>query len=288
MNFEPLVDRIYEAAADPDLWPLVLHDLGRTVDGAGGILLTRRKDEWLGWRVSAELEPRTNAYLTSTDAVRSQATPRLLAANRAGFVTEQELFTEEEFLADPMMTAWGTPNGLHHAAATAIHVPTGDLVVLQVQRRVGKPALARDELRLERLRAAAEALALIGLPAAILNASGQVLAANALIQSMRSHLVWLPHDRITLSDPGAAALLRQSIAHIGDPAATSVRSFPVRGALVDDPVVIHLIPVTGEAREVFGGGFGVLVVTAVSAPAAPAVALIRPHFGRGTGGQQRC
>src|ERR1700694_1050520 len=100
-NFEPLVDRIYEAAADPDLWPLVLHDLGRTVEGAGGILLTRRKDEWLGWRGSAELEPRTNAYLTSTDAVRSQATPRLL--NRTGFVTEQELFTEEEFLADPMM-----------------------------------------------------------------------------------------------------------------------------------------------------------------------------------------
>jgi DNA-binding CsgD family transcriptional regulator len=48
--------------------------------------------------------------------------------------------------------------------------------------------------------------------------------------------------------------------------------------LANDPVVIHLIPVTGEARDIFGGGFGVLVITAVSAPAAPTVALIRGLF----------
>jgi hypothetical protein len=34
-NFESLVDRIYEAAADPGLWPPVLHDLGTAVEGAG-------------------------------------------------------------------------------------------------------------------------------------------------------------------------------------------------------------------------------------------------------------
>jgi hypothetical protein len=236
-NFEPLVDRIYDAAADPDLWPSVLYELGGTVEAAGGGLFTRRKDAWQGWRCSAALDPGAEAFFTSDAVVRSESTARLVGAHRAGFITDQEAFTDQEFLADPMMAEWAAPNGLHHAAATAIHVPTGDLVVVQVQRRTGRPPFSREDIRrldafrphlaragllaarwrLERLRAAAEALALIGLPAAILDAGGQVLAANALIQSMRSHLVWLPHDRIALTDPGAAALLRQSIATIVTP-----------------------------------------------------------------------
>lgn len=295
-NFEPLVDRIYEAAADPDLWPRVLHDLGGTVDAAGGIILTRRSDAWLGWRYSAAMEPGADAYLTGA-AAQSQSTARLLGINRAGFVADQEAFTEEEYLADVMMTEWGTPAGLHHAAATAIHVPTGDVVVVQVNRRTGQPPLDRDDIRrldglrphlaragllaarwrLERLRAAAEALALIGLPAAVLDTEGRVLAANALIQALNSYLVWLPKDRIALTDPAATALLQQSIADIGDPAATSVRSFPVRG-MASGPVVVHSIPVTGGARDLFGGGFGVLVITPVANPAAPDAALIRGLF----------
>lgn len=108
----------------------------------------------------------------------------------------------------------------------------GDLVVMQFNRRTGKepfdrqaiasldafrPHLARAGLlaarwRLQRLRAAAEALALIGLPAAILDADGKVLAANALIEAMASHLTWLPKDRIALADPAANALLRRALA----------------------------------------------------------------------------
>lgn len=72
-------------------------------------------------------------------AMRSQATVRLLAANRAGFVDAREMFTEEEWLADPLMTEWAIPAGLHHAAATAIPLPTGNRVVLQINRRVGQP-----------------------------------------------------------------------------------------------------------------------------------------------------
>ncbi len=294
--FESLVDQIYEAAADPALWPRVMHDIGGAVDAAGGIILTRRSDAWLGWRYSAALEG-VSAYLASEAATRSATTVRLLGLRRAGFVTDQEIFTEEEYFADPMMTEWGTPTGLGHGAATAIHVPTGDLVVVQVNRCIGqshldrtdiqrldalRPHLARAGLlaarwRLERLRAAAEALAMIGLPAAILDASGKVLAANSLIECMTSHLVWLPKDRIGLVDPAANALLRRAIADIAVPAAGCVRSFPAKGT-TNNPVVVHLVPATGEARDLFEGGFGVLVATAVTMPSAPNAALIQGLF----------
>jgi DNA-binding CsgD family transcriptional regulator len=296
-DFESLVDHIYEAAADPDLWSRVLHNLGGAVNAAGGIILTRRSDAWLGWRYSAALEPGAEAYMTGA-AAQSQATARLLSANRAGFITEEGLFTDEEYLADPLMTEWGAAAGLHHAAATAIHVPTGDLVVVQINRRIGQPQFGREDThrldafrphlaragllaarwRLQRLRAAAEALALIGLPAAVLDANGKVLAANALIEEMSSHVVWLPEDRLALTDSTATALLRQAVAHIREPAATSVRSFPAMGATMSDPVVVHLVPTTGRASDLFGGGVGLLVITAVVAPDAPDAALIRGLF----------
>jgi DNA-binding CsgD family transcriptional regulator len=295
-DYESLVDQIYEAATNPDLWPQVMHDLGGAVDGAGGIILTRRSDSWLGWRVSLALEPGADAYLTGA-AAKSKATARLLGLNRAGFVADQEIFSDEEYFSDPMIVHWGAPAGLHHAAATAIHVPTGDFVVVQVNRRIGEPHFDRADIarldafrphlaragllaarwRLERLRAAAEALAMIGLPAAILDARGKVIAANGLIEELRSHLVWRPKDRIALIDPGANELLRCAIAEVADPAAASVRSFPAKGT-ADNPAVVHLVPATGEARDLFEGGFGVLVVTPLAAPSAPDLALIQGLF----------
>lgn len=297
-SYDSLVDRIYEAAANPDMRPNVMHDLGRSADAAGGIILTRRADSWLGWRYSDAMAPGAEAYMHQGGAARSQATARLLAVDRAGFVDALEVFpNEEEYLADPMMTEWGTLAGLHHATATAIPVPTGDMVVVQVNRRKGQPRFDRDDIRrldafrphlaragllaarwrLERLRAAAEALALMGLPAAILDARGKVLAANALIETMTTHVKWLPKDRVTFFDPGARVLLQAAIADVSDPAATSVRSFPARGT-AGDPVVVHLVPATGETRELFDGGFGVLALTPIAAPSPPNAALIQGLF----------
>ncbi|WP_096700508.1 helix-turn-helix transcriptional regulator [Magnetospirillum sp. 15-1] len=208
-----------------------------------------------------------------------------------------DLFTDEEFLADPMMTEWGGPAGLHHGAATAIRVPCGDFVVVQVQRREGmpglddtdvarldafRPHLARAGLlavrwRMERLRAAAEALALVGLPAAVLDAGGRVLAANALIEALSSHMVWLAQDRVAFIDPAATKLLRQATAELKSPATTTVRSFPA-GGVDEPPVVAHLVPTTGQARDLFGGGYGILVVTPISMPVSPDAALIQGLF----------
>ncbi len=296
-DFESLVDQVYEASADPDLWPQVIHDLGGAVDAAGGILLTRRSDAWMGWRYSPAMERGTDSFFAGGGPQRSQATTRLVSFKRAGFVASQEAFTEEEYLADPLVKEWCGPIGLHYCAATAIHVPTGDLVVVQINRRIGQPPFDRADIhrldafrphlaragllaarwRLERLRAAAEALALIGLPAAILDARGKVLAANTFVEGMTSHLVWLPGDRIALIDPAANALLQRALADIGDPAATSVRSIPTNGT-ANDPVVFHLVPTTGGARDLFGGGLGVLVATAVAMPSAPDLALIQGLF----------
>ncbi|WP_442756617.1 helix-turn-helix transcriptional regulator [Methylocystis sp. JAN1] len=296
-DFESLVDNIYEAAADPDCWPRIMHDIGKVADAAGGAIIARRADAWLGWRCSGALERGADAFFGGGGLARSQVPGRLLAFNRAGFVADQEGFTEEEYRSDPVIQEWCGPIGIHHCTATAIRIPNGDLVVFQVKRRKGEPPFGRAELarldalrphlaragllaarwRLERLRSATEALAILGVPAAILDAEGRVLAANGLIEELTSHHVWMPRDRIALVEPAADAMLRRAIADLRSPAAASVRSFASRGA-GDRPVVMHLVPVTGHARDLFGGGLGVLAVTPLTRPAAPDAALVQSLF----------
>jgi DNA-binding CsgD family transcriptional regulator len=293
-----LIDRIYEAAAEPELWPRVLEDVGAAADAAGGVILARRSDSWLGWRYSAALAPGFEDWLRGDAATRSQATARLLgfAGARFGFADALEAFTEEEWLADPLMTEWGAPAGLRHTAATCIDTPSGDMVIVQMNRRIGQPRFGADDIarldafrphlaragmlaarwRLAQLRAAAEALALLGLPAAIVDLGGRVLAANALIESS-PHVRWLPGDRLALSDSAANTLLKRAVIELRDPAAAVVRSFPAKGA-ADEKLIVHLVPATGRARDLFDGGFGVAIVAPIAAPCAPDAALIRELF----------
>jgi DNA-binding CsgD family transcriptional regulator len=60
-------------------------------------------------------------------------------------------------------------------------------------------------------------------------------------------------------------------------ASPCISSFPARGAS-GERLVVHLIPASESAREAFEGGFGVLVVTTVSAPAQTHPALIQGLF----------
>ena len=281
---EELIDRIYEAAVEPENWGNVLTDLARTASGVGGTIVTRREgqDRWTGSRVSPNLQRNVEECLRSERSKIGTGTIRLVAAGECGFMTDEELFTPEEFASDFWTSEWALKNDVYHGAATAIRVPTGDLVVVQLMRRIGLPGFNRAELnlldsfrphlaragflaarwRLKRVRAAAEALDLIGLPAAILDVNGRVLAANSLIQELSNHVLWLPRNEVALTDLSANALLRNAIRELTNPCATVVRSFPVgRGSV--EPVVVHLIPATVSARELFDGGFGVLAVTPI-------------------------
>ena len=146
-----------------------------------------------------------------------------------------------------------------------------------------RPHLARSALltarwRLERLRVATEALAIIGLPAAVISLGGRVLAVNSLIEALNGFIIWRHKDQIALCDSSAASLLEGAIVSIGNPSSNAVRSFPVRGQTLGDVAVIHLIPITGTARDFFDGAFGVLVVTPATAPNAPSSSLIQGLF----------
>jgi DNA-binding CsgD family transcriptional regulator len=298
-EFEDVVSRVYEAAVEPDLWPSVLEDIGRIVQAPAVVLLTARNDSWVGWRRSDSVPHSAEDYLRSEATRRSQYLTWLRQADRAGFVPEHALAcTPQEWLANPLMSHYATAAGFHHAAGTAINIPTGDVILVHLHRRRGlprftprdvarldalRPHLARAVMlavrwRLERLRGAAEALALVGLPAVIVDSRGQVLVANSLIERMSSWIAWLPGDRMALLDAAANDMLRQAIAQFRDPAAHSIRSIPIRQGDSSEAAVVHAVPLIGRARDLYNGAFGIVVITPVAGAAAPAGSILHALF----------
>ena len=297
MEYELVVDRIYESAIFPDKWMGALDGLVAATDNAQATLLTRRADAWVGWRLSEQYVDTAEAWLNSDGPSRSIAPVRLFQAAHAGFLADHQLFTTEEYLNDPLIAEWARPNGLHHGAATAIHAPSGDLAVLQVMRRRGEPPFGAQDIakldsfrphlaraamlsarwRMEQLRAASAALELLGLAAAVLDTRGRTLATNKLMEKANNHVHWLRADRFAFFDRAAEQLL-EGLLTAPARAVETARSFVVRGEKQAAAIIAHLIPISGQARDLFGGGLTLLVLTAAQMGRAADAALLRGLF----------
>src|SRR5579859_7972384 len=97
-NSEELIDRIYEAAVEPENWGNVLTYLAPRPGGVGGAIVARREgqDRWTGSRVSSNLQRNVEECLRSPRGKIGLGTIRLLAAEKCGFIAEEEAFTPEE------------------------------------------------------------------------------------------------------------------------------------------------------------------------------------------------
>ena len=294
-----LIDRIYECAFLPDLWPGVLDELAKMADARGGWLFTANFNAGiLHWTASERSRAIMERFIGSDLLSRGQRFPRLVSARHGGFLTEHDIYTDEELDADPIYRDFLRPDGLGWAAATALPLPTGDMLVIAVEREYARgpvesgivqqldalrPHLARGALlaarmHLERARIVSETLGQIGLPALVFNHDGVVLAANALVEGLTDHVRWRAGDRISLTDPTADGLFRQAVATLDAQSAPPTRSFGVRGAHAAAALVAHVIPIRGDARDIFAHCAGILVLTPVALPNAPPVELVQSLF----------
>src|ERR1700743_2648008 len=224
-----LADRIYECAFVPDIWPEILAKLTHLGGALSGWLCVSN-GKVLGWAASSE-EARADLrpLMDSGWITRSDRYNRQLRAKNAGFIPDRTLYSSlEEMANDPAYKDMLYPRGMGWAAGTAFALPTGDDMLIALERAYDKgpplpevikslnavhPHLARASvvaarMQMERARAAAQALALLGIPALVFADNGKVLGANHLIEALTDFVLWRANDRITLKDAGADALLR--------------------------------------------------------------------------------
>lgn len=297
---DALIDRIYEAGLSPDLWPAVLDDVARFVDGIGAVLMTFREQRPL-WISSPPLAHGTMNTFASAAAAQHRG-ERIVAARHASFVTEADLFAPDEGESQATYSERMRPRGFGWWAATTITLPNGDTLLFDIERSLERGPLEAETLEAldvlrphlvraatlssrlggERARGAVEVLAALGMPAAVLRRSGKLLVANDPFTALMPKVAREGRERLMLADPAADTHLLRLLAGVerlggldgstDDPGI----AIPARG---ETPArVLHLVEMSHPAQEVFIGANWVLIATAVLPRATPAAELLMGLF----------
>lgn len=281
---DPLVDNIYEAALAPHMWPQVLEIIGSRFETKGGLLFTNTREgaRWLG---GGEAEPVMREFIAQGWAGRNDRVQRLVSRGHLGFLTDMDLFSVEELETIPVYVEFLTPRGASAGAATFISGAAGDDLVLSIEGfrdhdaaraactplDVLRPHLARaamisSRLGLERMRAAVGGLQSIGVAAGVVSGGGAIRAANDLFEADVVAQVFSSAARISLVDQRADRQFQIGLA--GAVAGRGGASIAVRHPLTQATCILHVLPIVGQAQDLFIGASAIVVVTGHE-PAAP-------------------
>jgi DNA-binding CsgD family transcriptional regulator len=294
-----LIDRIYECAFVPEFWPGVLDELAGLADASGGLLFAVR-EKVLNWTASSALSGVFQSYVTDGWFARCTRRVCLFSQNQPIFLVEHDFWTQDQLDQNPIYRDFFRPRGLGWSAGTGLMMPTGDNIVFSVERAYARGPIEKDQvnilnslrphlaraalisarLGLQNAKGASNALAELGLPALIMDESGVVIEANALMTDLPSHVLWRAQNRIVLTDTRANALLWAALPALDAPSApaASVHSFALRGADGRAAMVAHMLPIRRSAHDIFGRSYALLIVTPVTARRAPGVELLRSLF----------
>ncbi len=294
-----LIDGIYEAAIVPESWPAVLRDTARIAHCREALLGTVLHDEVRLLASSPEFCENYEEVLRRIPFPVNERAQRLLVHGRHGFITDEDVFTHDEIAREPVYQEHLIPAGYGSGVATVISAPTGDTTIVHCERTFaegsvdGQAIAALDRLRphfaragllgrrlaMERARAASQALELMGLPAAVLSLRGHLLDANTLFQDLMPGVSLDRTARLTLAHAPADEMLAAVIAGFSrSDLPQLVRSLPIPSSRGESPMVVHVAPVRGRARDVFSFAGAIVVATPVAAGAAPDAGLIAGLF----------
>ena len=294
---EALVDRIYEAAVVPELWPGVLHDISSIAGCLGGVLFTTAAREITRWTSSEGTRELFEGFLDNRAAQEDNIRLKhSIALQHHGFFGNHQLYDRAEMDRSAIYTKFFFPNNLGYMVGTVLPIPNGDVAVFDLERRYSdgpvsteeiarldaiRPHLARaaalsTRLNLERARAIVDALNSAGMPAAVLGGQDKLLAANSLLEAMSDQIVFLAHGKFALADAASNRLMTQALLTIRERAITN--SIPVPARADSPAAVIHALPLPGEASDIFNGAKSLLIVTRLDRPASPTAELLTGLF----------
>jgi DNA-binding CsgD family transcriptional regulator len=296
-SLESLIEQIYESAVVPDAWPKALAALADLADAAFASLVTfdKRVLRWTG-------TPDAIALIDSYKSVEAiLPNPRLAAMVRndhAGFVTDFELLSRNDIEKSRFYTDFLRPRGYGWVVGIQIKISTGQHLIMSAERKFergpveakyvrlldglrphyARAAMLATSLELARAAAMAKVLDILRLPAAVLQASGSLSAANEPFFRLVPSVFQDRRRRLSAKDERLDLLLEAALARRRDEH-RAVQSIPVPASSDQSPMVVHIIPVCGQARDIFAGVVYLLIVTPVYRRSAAQTSVIQGLFG---------
>lgn len=284
---DQLIDRIYEAAFVPELWPEVLDGLAAASGSvSGSILVFDNPDLPPRYKTTALTEAALRAFVTTDQWRQSQRIPfyfsEILTGRCARFFYVHDLLAPEQIVEDSVETAL-QQLALGEQISTVIPMPTREIVSYTFERRVGdgrhavaaialldriRPHAARAgmisaRLGLERAQTTVSTLEALGIPAAVLTRTGKVRARNVLLDSVSDTLLPIAFGGLAIASASANRLFQDAISHALLSTDDFVRSIPIPARDDQPALVVHVLPLFRSARDVLFGADILVAVTSV-------------------------
>ncbi len=294
MSDELLIDAIYEAGALPEHWPHLLERIAKRFDAKGGNIIGSNPH----WQIQVSspgiAEVTRQFFEQGWNEQNSRISRYVARPPYAGFMTDLDLHSEGELQTLPMYRDFLVPLGADAGAATLVQGVGNDNLAITIEGFPGhaearaalgaldllRPHLARaatlsGRLQLEKARAAIAALDLIGTSAATLDLSGRVQIANQRFQDGIGALFLDRRQRLHLADEQSDRLLGSALEKLLRHREGS--SIPVRLAQ-GLPAVLHILPVRGDARDIFANSAGFALLADPSDRSLPDADLLQHLF----------
>ena len=118
----------------------------------------------------------------------------------------------------------------------------------------------------------------VGMAAAVLGPSGKVNAANPGFEALPGLLVPTAFDGVALSNKVLDARFREAFARAGMGKDGPAISLAVTDETIEQPILVHLLPVRGQAHDIFTGGHVMMVAVKVQRRDAPCPELLDGLF----------
>jgi len=282
MQDAKVIDQIYEAAFIPEKWERVCDLISHHVNAFSMSLITA-KDQSFQWTCSPVVRDDMERFSRSPLRFQNVRPQRHFLRSPFSFMRDTDLMSMEEIEHDPIYIELLHPLGLGWTVGDMFQEPSGHTIIFDILRQrdrgpfersrvdrlnLLRPHLARaatmaSRLAFERINAAVQALELAGLPAAAINSAGKVITANGLLQNSAPQIIVTAFDKLVFENPAtnttfAALLDRERAAPI-----SLGCSLPLPRTESHPPSVIHLVPVKGNARDIFSGAAYFAIITPV-------------------------
>ena len=304
-SLNQVVDRIYEAAARPELWRPVLHELAIAAGGQGAQLLYHRPEGAALHTASEGLDEVLEAFFREGWHIRN---PREMRARRRGVplnevVTDSDLFTPEELDREPWQRDFLDRFGLRwFASFTAMPFDEIAPVFLTIERPAIREPFSPREVALLRTivghvqRASQLSMAIAtakgaglleGLDrmdrgAMLLDDIGRVVAMNASAERLLGTGLSIASSRLKAESRTANEALQALVVSVTAPPPFRGKPSPDAVAVPRSggrPVILQAAPLVNSARDFFQQARALVVLQDLDQRPEPDPALLQFAFG---------
>lgn len=299
MDFDTLINQIYEAAFVPNLWSGTIQSICDASGSYGGVFFAT-SPPYSDWVSSPALAPLFLEFVENGWAERNTRPTTTIARRFAGFVACHELFPLSTIEIDPIKS-FLVSKGLGWSGGMVTPAPSGELLVFSFERQyrdgpftrelldslnrlsvhLRRSAVISGRINLERARAGNEVLQAFGLPSAVISRANRILLMNDLFGPYIPEVIQDRLDRVKIIDKGADELFEQALLSIGRGVCLgqSVHSIPIPASSRRKPLILHVVPIRRSAVDIMSGASCLIVLTELKPGCVPDAGLLQYLFG---------